>query len=195
MEPVIELVFERSHMHDQAKPDPLMSVNPSQERAIEVLLSGGTQQEAAAAAGVSRETVNRWRNRHPGFIAELNQQRHNRALEFQDRLRDMDGKALTIVADALGSGDRAAALMWIKARTLSAISTEPSGPRTADEVLDVEAANRANQELADAEYRNNMMLRSAGVGTHVASPDASRAALANELRGEFALPDPSESRP
>ena len=48
------------------------SLSPDQELAIASLMSGATDQEAAKAAGVSRETANRWRNHDPFFQAELN---------------------------------------------------------------------------------------------------------------------------
>ena len=46
-----------------------------QLNAIDVLVQGKTDQETAQAVGVTRETVNRWRNDNPHFAAELNKQR------------------------------------------------------------------------------------------------------------------------
>ncbi|MBS2031962.1 MAG: hypothetical protein JST54_28955 [Deltaproteobacteria bacterium] len=42
-----------------------------QQRALEVLLVGGTDEQAAQAAQVSRQTISKWRNHHPGFADAL----------------------------------------------------------------------------------------------------------------------------
>jgi AcrR family transcriptional regulator len=42
-----------------------------QQRAIEVLLVGGSDQQAAEAAGVTRPTVTDWRNKDEGFQEAL----------------------------------------------------------------------------------------------------------------------------
>jgi len=69
---------------DQAPAPP--GVTPRQERAIRALLTGATDAEAAAAAGVSRETCNRWRHRNADFIAAMNEARNTLAADFRDGL-------------------------------------------------------------------------------------------------------------
>jgi hypothetical protein len=49
----------------------------AQRRAIDLLVAGATDGEAAEAVGVTRQTVNTWRNRDPIFIAELNRLRRD----------------------------------------------------------------------------------------------------------------------
>ena len=39
--------------------------------ALDALLAGATQAEAAEAAGAHRVTVTKWASRHPAFVAEL----------------------------------------------------------------------------------------------------------------------------
>jgi hypothetical protein len=80
------------------------SVTPRQERAIGVLLSGSTDAEAAAEAGVSRETCCRWRHRNADFIAAMNEARQDLAQDFHDGLRALlPGEA--VVTDSHGNRD------------------------------------------------------------------------------------------
>ena len=44
-------------------------LNQKQLNAIELLLQGGTDSEVAEAVGVSRQTVNEWKNHDPNFVA------------------------------------------------------------------------------------------------------------------------------
>jgi transposase len=46
-----------------------------QENAIDLLVMGVTDREAAQKAGIARETISRWRNDNPYFLAELNRRR------------------------------------------------------------------------------------------------------------------------
>ena len=47
---------------------PSRPISPTQQKALEVLLVGGTDQQAAEASGVARSTVNGWRNSNAPFI-------------------------------------------------------------------------------------------------------------------------------
>ncbi len=47
------------------------SLSQKQLRGLEVLLVGGSDQQAAEAAGVSRSTMHRWRHDDPGFALAL----------------------------------------------------------------------------------------------------------------------------
>lgn len=47
------------------------SLNAKQMKALEVLLVGGNDVQAAEAAGVSRTTISVWRNEHPTFSEKL----------------------------------------------------------------------------------------------------------------------------
>ena len=48
------------------------------------LLTGATDTEAAEAANVTRETVNRWRHRDANFVAALSEARTNLSQYFHD---------------------------------------------------------------------------------------------------------------
>jgi hypothetical protein len=77
------------------------AITPRQERALQALLTGSTDAEAADAAEVTRETVNRWRHRDAHFIAALNQARQDLAHDFHDSLRALLPDALTALRDGL----------------------------------------------------------------------------------------------
>lgn len=59
-------------------------VTPRMELALVQLLAGATDEEAAKAAGVSRQSVSKWRNHVPAFIAEL---RSRQAEVFERSIR------------------------------------------------------------------------------------------------------------
>ena len=67
-------------MGDPTEPDQIRppEVNDRQSIAIDALVSGATQQEAAEKAGVQRTTVTAWCNHNFPFIAERNQRREDR---------------------------------------------------------------------------------------------------------------------
>ena len=67
--------------------------------AIDLLVSGATDQAAADAAGVSRQTVNGWRNHDPEFIAALNARR----LEVWGGAADTLRALLPTALDTLGA--------------------------------------------------------------------------------------------
>jgi hypothetical protein len=79
------------------------TITPRQQRALQALLTGGTDTYAAEAADVTRENLNRWRHRDANFIAALNQARQDLAHDFHDRLRALLPDALTTLRDGLAS--------------------------------------------------------------------------------------------
>ena len=64
-----------------------------QLNAIDIRVQGRTDQETAETVGVARETVTRWRNDNPHFIAEFNKQRRLIWDDSHDRLRALANKA------------------------------------------------------------------------------------------------------
>lgn len=79
------------------------SITVRQERAIQALLIGATDAQAAAVAGVSRETCCRWRHRNADFIASLNEARQDLGQDFRDGLRTPLPDALSALRDGLGA--------------------------------------------------------------------------------------------
>ena len=77
------------------KCDTIRQILPiSQEKAITFILGGFTDQQVAEQVGVVRQTVWRWRNQDPDFIAELNERRQELWAAQKERLRSMIEPAL-----------------------------------------------------------------------------------------------------
>jgi hypothetical protein len=105
------------------------AITPRQQQALQALLAGSTDTEAAEAANVTRETVNRWRHRDANFVAALNEARTNLSQHFHDGLRALLPDALTALRDGLAADNintrvRVAATLF---RTLRDVG-EPTGP-------------------------------------------------------------------
>jgi hypothetical protein len=116
---------EKSDEHAPSPP----TITPRQQQALQALLTGATDTEAAEAANVTRETVNRWRHRDANFIAALNEARHDLSQDFRDGLRALLPDALAALRDGLAADNvntrvRVAATLF---RTLRDID-EPTGP-------------------------------------------------------------------
>jgi hypothetical protein len=90
-------------------------VTPSQLLAIDVLLAGGTDSEAAKAASVTRETVCRWRHSDADFIATLNRERLAVSEATADSLRRASLKAIAALSGILSEEDRS---LQIKAASI-----------------------------------------------------------------------------
>jgi alpha-beta hydrolase superfamily lysophospholipase len=85
-------------------------LDPNQVEALDLLLAGSTVTEAAAALGVARETVSRWRNSDPAFMAAYNAALQSAYDATTARLLDARGKALERLAALVDSKDEATAL-------------------------------------------------------------------------------------
>jgi hypothetical protein len=83
----------------------LLHLTPAQQVAAEALATGATQQAAAEAAGVTRETVTRWAGHVPAFKATLNRYRHAIATDQIETARRVRGKALAAIEAALDNGE------------------------------------------------------------------------------------------
>jgi len=121
-----------------------------QQNAIDQLILGGTDAEAAAAAGVGRQTVCDWRNHGPpAFRAELNRERAALWSASTDRLRSLVPLALTVLAEALAERpDARTALDILKLAGLgegSHLGQAGIGPTTA---AGIEAADAEERDLA-----------------------------------------------
>jgi hypothetical protein len=89
---------------DNSRQPTFRPLSVEQLTAIDVLVMGKTDAEAAAAAGVTRPTVTDWRNHHPVFRATLNARRSALWAEAHDRLRALVGKAIETLEGAVQEG-------------------------------------------------------------------------------------------
>ena len=103
----------------------------TQYNAIDAILTGATDQEAADRCGVTRQTVNGWKNNDPEFIAVLNQRRELLVDMYLDRLRAMVGRALQVLDDNMANScffDRECAVHVLKAAGLYGKGARPKPP-------------------------------------------------------------------
>lgn len=117
----------------------LTSTTPSQDRAIDVIIAGGTQLDAADAAGVTRQTVSVWCNQHPGFCASLNARRHELVAKRTDLIRDMDIEALAVIAAEIASGNITVALAFSKSRQFHTVDVTDVGWSRAESLMNARA--------------------------------------------------------
>jgi Homeodomain-like domain-containing protein len=118
-----------------------------QQNAIDLLILGHTDQAVAEQIGITRETVCRWRNEHPYFMAELNRRRKEMWQTAHDKLRGLVGKAIEIVAKALDTDDVKTALAVLKSTKLYGNVDTPGGETEPELVLLAQAEAWAAQEL------------------------------------------------
>lgn len=112
----------------------LLQLTASQQVAVEALAGGATQQAAADAAGVTRETVTRWAGHVPSFKATLNLYRLTLVADQIDTARRIRGKALNAIESALDAGE------IDPLAVLRAVADTPAsiGPTLPEAILDAE---------------------------------------------------------
>ena len=124
-----------------------------QRNAIDVLILGGTDGEAATAAGVARQTVCDWRNHDAEFQAELNRARAALWSAATDQLRSMVPHALTVLAEALAERpDPKIALDLLKLAGIGgsvSLGGPGIGPQSAAEINDLVTEVSERRALAD----------------------------------------------
>ncbi|MGV8025245.1 MAG: helix-turn-helix domain-containing protein [Anaerolineaceae bacterium] len=80
-------------------------LNKKQELAIELVMKGMTDNQIAERVGVSRQSVNTWRNQDMDFMQELQERRRVLRATHMERLLQMVGLAMEVVQQALEEGD------------------------------------------------------------------------------------------
>ena len=85
-------------------------LEPQQVEAVGLLLSGKTITETAAALGVARETVSRWRHANAEFEALYNEGLRSTWEAGRVRLEEARGKAIARLVELMGSEEPAVAL-------------------------------------------------------------------------------------
>jgi hypothetical protein len=110
-------------------------LSQQQENAVDLLLQGKNDGEVAEAVGVTRQTVNTWKNHDAAFIATLNTRRKDLWEAQASRLRGLVGKAVDVLEETLGyKGDpkvrQAAAVHILRTVGLYGADLTPTGPAT-----------------------------------------------------------------
>jgi hypothetical protein len=129
-------------MTEQYESHTLRDLTDAQRLAIDALLTGSTDQEAADAAGVTRETVNRWRNHHPEFQAELNRRRKLTEDQHSDIVRQMNDIALEHYRRKMLEGDETFIRDWVRSSGVARTSTAVTGPLDSEEIIKVQVDRR-----------------------------------------------------
>jgi hypothetical protein len=93
-----------------------------QLNAIDILITGKSDQAVADAIGVSRPTVTSWRLYDPHFQAELNRRRKEVWGASVDRMRTLLPKAFDTLERAIDEGSYRAALELIKLAGLDGVA-------------------------------------------------------------------------
>ncbi len=135
-------------MNDPTESDRIRprEVSDRQSIAIDALVSGATQQEAAEKARVQRTTVTAWCNHNFPFIAERNQRREDRVEAAGERLQETLCAALDH-RERVREGDTGAAMAIVKAvgvgHLLNAVKPGPIDPA----VVKTNLAKRCEAEV------------------------------------------------
>ena len=109
---------------------PTYELSAEQVTALDLLLAGQTITAAAAAVGVARETVSRWRNSDANFQAAYNAALQSAYDAAAARLLDARARAVERLAALVDAEDEATALR--AAAALLRVGVErPEGPTTA----------------------------------------------------------------
>jgi hypothetical protein len=89
-----------------------------QKNAVDMLVTGATDADVAAAVGVDRTTIWTWRTSVPQFMAAVEEARLSMWRCPQEKLRSLALKAVENLADKVGAGDIRCSLEVLKAMGL-----------------------------------------------------------------------------
>ena len=113
-------------------------LNHKQFNAIELLIQGKTDGDVADSIGVTRQTVNEWKNHDFHFIAEINLRRQMIWESQEERIRGLLEGAVDALESDLQSDDpkdrRAAAIHILRCVGLYGENLKPYGETTPESV-------------------------------------------------------------
>lgn len=129
----------------------------AQLSAVDLLAAGKNDTDTAAALGVNRVTVTRWRLYSPDFRAALAAQRAAVRGAAADRLRALLPKALDALADALerAEGDERTDVALAVRKLAGPLPVVPSEPTDPEDIVRGAAVER---ERAQKRTRHNDLL-------------------------------------
>lgn len=169
-------------------------ITPRQEAAIRALVAGRTYSEAAAAGGVDRATLFRWRTLDEDFKVALETMREQTHEQASDRFRNLAEASLRAVEGGLAKGDARLGLSVLKAldrayvRMLESQEKDKTDwlpkrasvkPKPTKHVQDIRDVVR---ELTPWQVKNTGLLLGLGLAAH-------NAQMAAKFRAHFGLPD------
>jgi DNA-binding XRE family transcriptional regulator len=139
---------------NMAEADKSRQLTAAQDLAISRLVSGGTDSEAAEVAGVTRQTVNAWKNSSAAFQAELFARRQAVWQAQEDRLRWLLSVALDVLegeleakAETLEARKRRlqVAVHVLRASGLYGVPLAPIGTASVEEI-ETDKAEKAREQ-------------------------------------------------
>ena len=80
-------------------------LNSKQQKAIPLLAAGLNDEKVANEIGVSRQTVNKWKNHQTIFIDQLTEYRIQLARKYADQYCALYPKAMKVLEDTLNNDD------------------------------------------------------------------------------------------
>lgn len=89
-----------------------LKLSDNQHLAIQALIMGATDEQAAKVASVERQTVNHWKNNDSTFIHELNDKRVQLWNNAQDQALSLISSAIVTISSAINNGDIKASI-WL----------------------------------------------------------------------------------
>ena len=125
----------------QTEADNVRRLNPEQIAALDLVVAGNTDAHVASEIGVTRQTVNVWRNHHPAFRAELTRRLREMSESLANRSLSVRLKALDVIEEAIENGSVNAAIAYLR---LAMPAPDVSGPTEADEIVRAEAQKRGD---------------------------------------------------
>jgi len=125
--------------------------------AIDVLVMGKPDAEAAEAAGVTRPTVTDWRNHHPVFIATLNARRSALWADAHERLRALVGQAIANLETAVQEGKIPVSIEVLKIVGLYGAVGAPSGPTDPEVIIRDTAEAQATREGLSTHHLKDLL--------------------------------------
>jgi len=108
------------------------SLTVMQEKAIQLLMMGGSDQSVADELGMARQTVNNWKHNDAAFAARFNAERQALWSTHREKLRSLVAQAVDVLAEDMAATlepklRQSAAIHVLKAVGLYGQDMRPSG--------------------------------------------------------------------
>jgi hypothetical protein len=171
--PIEVTAVEVKPAEEAATPEPALSpaetvalaLSPSQQTAIEKMLSGHTLAASATAAGVTRMTLYRWLHHDPKFQAAYSAWQLDAITGAQTKLLAMTDTAVNTVGRAVKSDARIAVTLLKAVGALDRPrpgSTDPEEVQRLMEIARIQHENRLDEEFFEAKHLHGTGRRSRG---------------------------------